>query len=131
MVRAVFDVDFDEALILAISYGAINVMHHHGECLDRDVSRVRIPDVHAYMGDFRVTIGAPRNEELGMTPFSEAERVIYGHQRRGPCDVRKLEIHAYITRRVDIGVRSAQMLVDRNSTFAIERNARLVESQPF
>src|SRR5689334_8038496 len=63
-IGAFFDVDLDEAGVLAVGDGAIDIVHRDRESLHWNTLSIRLAHVQAYMGDFGIGERAPRNDLL-------------------------------------------------------------------
>ena len=61
-VSTISDMNFNETVVLSIGYRAINILHHNRETFHGNRSLSGFPHMHADMSDFRIAIGAPRNQ---------------------------------------------------------------------
>ncbi len=109
---------------LVVDDGAIHVGEIDRDRLDTVSETAGLLPVQSHMGDLRVGVRTPRNDERAGAPPAEEQRVLNGNPRHRIRGMRELELRADVARGVDPVVGSAQSVVDGDSLFRVRDTCR-------
>src|SRR5205085_1421611 len=95
------DVDFHEAVRLAVENGAIDPAHLLRKRVHGDAPRFRLARVETDMGNLRIGVGTPGDRQGARLAAAEEERILKGEARQRIGGMGELETRANVARGKD------------------------------
>src|SRR5216683_2257124 len=100
-------VDAGESLVIAIEHSAVHFVEAHGESRESQALISSLLFEKADVGDFRIGVRAPRDDQSTRLLTTEEERVLQNRARHGIRGMRELVDRTDIAGGVNVRIRGA------------------------